>query len=211
MQIDLTQASYDRLADEYTRRMLAELDSKPLDRELLDSFARRVAGKGRACDLGCGPGQVARYLRGRGADVFGIDLSPAMIERAKREHPGIEFQVGDMRALTLPDEQLGGIAAFYSLIHIPRADVTAVLRELRRVLQPEGILLISFHRGDEVRHFDQLWELPVSLDYVFFQRNEMVGYLQDAGFVIQEIVERESYPDEIESNRVYILAQKPSR
>jgi len=55
-----TQTSYDRLAGEYTRRMLHELDHKPRDRELLNQFAQQTLGKGRVLDLGCGPGQVAR-------------------------------------------------------------------------------------------------------------------------------------------------------
>src|SRR5687767_14656650 len=125
-----TQASYDRVAGEYAARLLDELDNKPLDRELLDRFAERVAGKGRVCDLGCGPGQIARYLHERGVDVFGLDLSPSMLEEARKAHPGIPFRQGDMRALDLPDNSLAGIAAFYSILHIPRDEVTAVLKKL---------------------------------------------------------------------------------
>ena len=69
------QTSYDRVAEEYARQMLHELDHKPRDRELLDQFAARVQGKGRVADLGTGPGQVARYLHDRGVDAFGIDLA----------------------------------------------------------------------------------------------------------------------------------------
>ena len=56
------QASYDRVAGEYARHIYDELRHKPLDRQLLDRFADRVKGAGVTCDLGCGPGQVARYL-----------------------------------------------------------------------------------------------------------------------------------------------------
>ena len=59
--------SYDRLADEYTRRLFGELRSKPLDRQLRDRFAADVAGLGAICAMGCGPGQVARYLHDAGA------------------------------------------------------------------------------------------------------------------------------------------------
>src|SRR5947207_6865007 len=110
-----TQASYDQVAEEYTQQYLNEFDHKPLDRELLNRFASRVAGRGRACDLGCGPGQVARYLHTQGVDVFGIDLSPAMVEQARLANLEIEFRQGDMRSLDLPDGSLAGIAAFYSI------------------------------------------------------------------------------------------------
>lgn len=204
-----TQTSYDRVAEEYARRMLGELDHKPLDRELLDRFAKQVAGKGRVCDLGCGPGQIGRYLHNRGADAFGIDLSPAMVDLAGKAHPDMTFQTGDMRALPLPDDALVGVATFYSIIHIPRADVTTVLKEVRRVLQPGGLLLLAFHRGDEIRHFDALWEQPVTLDFIFFERAEMSAYLQDGGFVIDDIVERDPYPDvEAQTRRIYVFAHK---
>src|SRR5262249_27616631 len=110
------QTSYDRVADEYVQRIYGELEHKPVDQQLLDQFAARVSAIGPICDLGCGPGHIARYLHDRGAQVMGVDLSPAILERARRLNPGIEFRQGDMRALEIEDEAFGGIAAFYSII-----------------------------------------------------------------------------------------------
>jgi hypothetical protein len=56
---DNTQASSNRVAKAYADYSVNEFDHKPLDRELLDRLASRVQGKGRVCDLGCGPGMVA--------------------------------------------------------------------------------------------------------------------------------------------------------
>src|SRR5258708_4761365 len=86
------QVTYDRVADEYVRRIYGELKHKLLDRQLLSQFAARVHGLGAICDLGCGPGHVTRYLHECEAQVIGIDLSAEMIERARRLSPGIEFQ-----------------------------------------------------------------------------------------------------------------------
>jgi SAM-dependent methyltransferase len=205
-----TQRSYDAVAEEYTAQLLNELENKPLDRELLDRFAERIRRKGQVCDLGCGPGQVARYLYERGVDVFGIDLSPGMVEEARKAHPEIEFQQGDMRALDLPDGSLAGIAAFYSIIHVPREGVTKVLLELRRVLQPGGMLFLTFHVGGEVMHLDDFFGHQVSLDFTFFTQGEMEGYLRDAGFTIDTSIERPPYPDvEHQSTRAYIFAVMP--
>jgi trans-aconitate methyltransferase len=63
--------SYDRLAEEYARRLFDELQHKPLDRELLSRLAAEVRGRGEICDMGCGPGHVARYLRDAGSEPTG--------------------------------------------------------------------------------------------------------------------------------------------
>ena len=207
------QASYDRVADEYARRISDELLHKPLDRELLDGFAAEVGGRGTICDMGCGPGHLARYLHDRGAPVVGIDLSAGMVAEARRRHPQIDFQQGNMLCLSaIADGAWAGIAAFYSIIHVPRREVGTALAELRRTLRPGGLLLLAFHVGDEVVHLDEWWGQPVSADFAFFQSAEMVGYLTAAGFEIAESVERPPYPDvEHQSDRAYILARRPAQ
>ena len=126
--------SYDLVADEYVRHIYDELQQKPLDRALLDRFATRATGL--VCDIGTGPGHVARYLHDRGAKVCGIDLAPEMVERARRLNPGIEFRQGDMFALKIADETFAGMTAFYALVNIPPSEIIRALRELRRVLTP---------------------------------------------------------------------------
>lgn len=205
-----TQTSYDRVADEYVRRIYDELQHKPLDRQLLDRFAASVRDVGPACDMGCGPGHVARYLHEHGVQVCGVDLSLAMVERARCLTPGIDFQAGDMMALTAPDGAWAGIAAFYSIIHIPRGGMVQALGELRRVLMPGGLLLLTFHLGDETIHLDDWWGQKVCMDFFLFRSDEMAGYLTSAGFEIEEIIEREPYPDvEHQSRRSYIFARRP--
>jgi len=139
--------SYDAIADEYAHQYFDELDGKPFDREWLDRFAASVKGRGRVCDLGCGPGQIARYLAARGVDAFGIDLSAAMIATARRLNPKLDFFQGDFFHLDLADGALAGIAAFYSLIHCARGDLGRAVAELARVLQPGGQLLMTVHAG----------------------------------------------------------------
>ena len=202
--------SYDRVADEYVRRIYGELEHKPLDQQLLDQFASQVRGVGLVCDLGCGPGHVARYLHERGVPVCGVDLAPEMVKRARELNPGIDFQVGDMRRLDVPDGAWAAIVAFYSIIHIPRAEVVAVLREFFRALAPGGLLLLGFHIGSDVLHLEELWNQQVSMDFYFFRTEEMAGYLNSAGLEVEQIVERDPYPDlEHPSRRGYIRACKP--
>jgi SAM-dependent methyltransferase len=206
-----TRESYDELAATYTERIFTELAGKPLDRHLLNRLAEDVRDHGLVADLGCGPGHVARYLHDQGVRMLGIDLSPRMIDSARQRSPDIEFRVGDMRALDLPDGALAGIVAFYSLIHIGEFEMAATLRELRRVLAPGGLLLVAFHIGEETVHRDELWGHPVSLDFRFLMPSPMVARLIEAGFVVLERVEREPYPEvEHPSRRCYLLARSPA-
>src|SRR3569833_2022559 len=111
-------ADYDRIAEDSARKIFGELQHKPFDRELLTRFAATVKGHGSSCDMGTGPGHVARFLRDAGAEVFGLDLSPNMIEQARRLSPDIVFREGNMHALDLEDESLTGITAFCAIANI---------------------------------------------------------------------------------------------
>jgi SAM-dependent methyltransferase len=200
--------SYDLAAERYAETFFDELDCKPFDRALLDKFADDVCGRGKVCDIGCGPGQISRYLNARGVDVFGIDLSPRMAEVASRLNPDLSFRQGDMLALDLPDESLAGVVAFYSLIHLSRKSVTLALQEIHRVICPDGMLLISFHGGEGEFHTDEFLGLPVSMDATFFQEDEMAGYVRQAGFSVADIAIRQPYEFEFQSTRIYITATR---
>jgi SAM-dependent methyltransferase len=207
-----TQAGYDAVAEEYAARFFDELAAKPLDRALLDCLVELTRGVGVIADIGCGPGQIARYLADHGAQAMGIDLSPEMVRLAQRLSPDIPFRVGDMLALDLGANSLGGIAAFYSVIHAPPDQIPQVMREFYRVLRLGGLALLAFHIGDEVRHLDEWWEKPVSLDVYFYQPETLARRLEEAGFRIEAKVERAHYIDSVEhpSQRGYLLAHKPA-
>src|ERR1022692_3312524 len=116
-------ATYDAIAEQYAADYFDELCRKPFDRELLTKFAQLIPPRGRVCDMGCGPGHVARYLAGLGLDPLGVDISESMVAVARRLNPRLQFQQGDMLRLQFADESFAGIAAFYSLIHIDRPRV----------------------------------------------------------------------------------------
>jgi SAM-dependent methyltransferase len=201
---------YDLVAEEYAAHLFGELAHKPFDRRMLDWLVEKVDGRGAICDLGCGPGQVAHYLNERGAQACGIDLSPAMIGRARELNPGITFQVGDMLDLSgVADESFGGVAAFYSIVHLPRASLVDALSEMQRVLRAGGALLVAFHVGSETVHREELFGKRVSLDFLFFETAEVKQSLTAAGFALEEVIERDPYPEvEYPSRRAYLFARK---
>src|ERR1700733_1188477 len=182
--------NYDQIADDYAKNLFHELDGKPLDRELLDRFAAETKSRGRVCDIGCGPGQVARYLNARGCDVFGLDLSPAMVQQAQQLNPEIDFREGNMLALELDDVSLAGIAAFYAIVNLREEWLAQVFREMARVLVPSGLLLLGFHTGVEVVQVNEMWGRAVAMEFFFFEPESIRRDLEAAGFVLEHVIER---------------------
>ncbi len=161
--------------------------------------------------MGCGPGHVARYLQERGADVFGLDVSPGMLEQARQLNPDISFREGNMLALDIPDGTLAGITAFYAIVNLPKKLLSVVFREMHRVLKAGGLLLLAFHIGDHATEEKELWGRPISMDFFLFPTLDVKRLLQAAGFTIVDVIERGPYAPEIEyqSQRAYIVARKP--
>jgi SAM-dependent methyltransferase len=203
-------ACYDAVAAEYAERFADELSHKPLDREVLRRFSETVAGRGRVLDVGCGPGQTTAFLHSLGVPVRGVDLSPQLAAEARRRHPDVPFETGDMLALAAADLSLAGMVAFYAIVHLSPQEIRAFLAEAHRVLQPGSGLLLAFHVGDGAVHVDEFLGKPVSLDFAFFQPSAVTSELSRAGFGDIEVIERDPYPGvEYPSRRAYLFARKP--
>jgi len=80
--------------------------------------------------------------------------------------------------------------------------------EMKRALRPGGLVLVAFHVGEQVLHFDELWGQKVFIDFHLFRNREVANALRSAGFEIEKIIERDPYPEvEAQTRRAYILAK----
>jgi SAM-dependent methyltransferase len=203
--------SYDRVAPAYARQFAGELAHKPLDRALLGVLADEARGRGPALDVGCGPGHVAAHLRGLGVDAAGLDLSPGMVDAARALHPGVPFEVGDLRALG--PRELAAVTAMYAVCNLPPAELPAAAASLAGALRPGGLLLVGFHSGhdgpDQV-HLAEWYGERVDVDFWFHPADAVAGALATAGLVVEARLERRAYPQEYASRRAYLLARRPA-
>ncbi|SER83314.1 Methyltransferase domain-containing protein [Streptomyces qinglanensis] len=147
---DQTRAAYDGVVELYASLFADRLETQPFARNMIGTFAEfvRATGNPRAADVGCGPGHLTAMLDDLGLDALGLDLSPAMVDHARRAHPSLRFDEARMEALPVADGALGGVLAHYSMIHTPPGELPALLAEQARVLEPGGLLLASFFATD---------------------------------------------------------------
>jgi SAM-dependent methyltransferase len=145
-----TRSSYDIVAHNDAELVRGRLPGLPVLRSVLVMFAELVRGDGPVLDLGCGPGQITALLQELGPDMIGTDLSPTVIQIARRDYAGPRYEVGSMTELTRYGQCAAGALLFWSLINVPDDCVGIVLAEVFRVLRPGGVVAIGFHVGDRV-------------------------------------------------------------
>jgi ubiquinone/menaquinone biosynthesis C-methylase UbiE len=203
-----TQKSYDTVAASYADMLRDALATAPYERAILALFAElvRTNGGGPAADVGCGPGRITAHLHALGVDAFGIDLSPAMIDIARRDHPDLRFEVGSMTYLDLADASVDGLVAWFSLIHIPDDEIPAVLAHFHRVLRPGGALLLGFHVGDGQRLKTQGYGgHPMNVYVHRRQPDQVATWLRAAGFTVE--AQMLHWPDE-NTNGAFVFARR---
>ena len=201
-------STYDLVAAKYESRFADELRDKPRDRELLESFARSVGDP--VAEIGCGPGHIGafvRHLDRHDHRVVGVDLSPAMAGLAmKRLDAAL---VADMRSLPFAADTFGGLLAFYSLIHLRRAELEPALDGFCQVLRPGGHVLFSAHEGRDELERDEFLGERAPVVATLFTLEELVGASRGAGLDVLLAERRQPYASEGETVRLYVEAKKP--
>ena len=204
-------AAYDAVATAYALEFGTELEGKPFDRWLLARVAQ-LAGIDPVADVGCGPGQVTRFLAEAGASVSGFDVSPGMVEEARLGSPDLGFEVADFRGLMRPRlaPAWGAIVAWYAVIHLAESELASAVAGLARVLRPGGWLALATHVGDAVHHVEEFLGEPVQLDFVLHDATAVREAVAAAGLeVVEWYIRGPIAGAEAQTDRIYILARKP--
>lgn len=183
-------AAYDARATEYVAVAGAIEQMHTRDAAVIESW--RDGTDGPLLDAGCGPGHWTGFLSRGGRSVRGIDLSGEFLATARERHPGIRFDLGSFRDLPLEAGSLGGILAWYSLIHTPPADLPAIFTEFARVVTPGGSLLVGFFEGEPREQFAH----AVAPAY-FWSTDALAAVLAEAGFEVVSTEVRGRESDEI--------------
>jgi SAM-dependent methyltransferase len=202
--------TYNATAESYAATRIDELSNKPLDRLLLNEFARLNKDQGTCADFGCGPGQTTKFLFDAGVtNIIGVDISPGMVKVASKIFPHIKFEGGDLLALPYSENHFASAVAFYAIVHFDYDQIDKAFREINRVLNNDAHFLFSFHVGEETVHFDKANDIDVDIDLHFHQTDRILDLLLNNKFRIIDTKERLPYPDvEYATKRAYVWAQK---
>ena len=177
-------SAYAARAAEYAEKLGSLEAVHPEDRRLISSWADSCPGK--ILDVGCGPGHWTDLLHREGNEVEGVDPVSEFVSLAQSAFPRTRFRQAQAEDLGVPDRHLGGILAWYSLIHMDPSDLGDALAEFSRALCPGGRLLIGFFEWSTIETFPhavtEAYRWPVE---------DMTAALEAAGLTVEDAVTRQ--------------------
>jgi len=170
----------------------------------------RLPTGARVLDVGCGTGlPTARQLAGAGCAVTGIDISPVMLDLARRNVPAATFLQRDALDIDASLGRFDAVVAFFSLLMLPRREIVRTLNRLREVMVPAGLLTIGMVEAD-------LDDVPLPfigmpLRVTGWPRQQLRRVIGDAGFTV-DVEDVRSYlppaPDAPPETQLFLIAHR---
>ena len=198
---------YDTIAERY----FAWSDARPsaTRRRWLARALELIPRGSYVLDLGCGAGVPMTRALAAGRQVTGVDISARQVELARAAVPEATFIHADMSALDLAPASFDAVVAFYSLTHVPRADLPELLAAVRRWLRPGGILIASMGAQDAPDAVEADW-LGAPMFFSHHDAKKNRALVRRAGFELEEAVVEEEPEDLHAALFLWVVARRPS-
>ena len=197
--------NYDDIAKEYVNEFFEDTS----DNKYIDIFLNSLNGK-KILDVGCGNGKDCKYILEKGFNINGIDLSIGMLNIAKEKVPNCNFEIMDITEITYPDDSYDGIISNCSLFHIPVEELPKTLKSFKRVLKPDGKLLLILQEGNGEKMVEEPYRPGIYIYIKYFSKNEIQKLLQEYGFEIDYLLKKES-PNKLEIGNKKIIVLSSNR
>lgn len=218
-----TQKDYNLIAEEFSR-------TRSRIWEELRFFEKYVADNEKVLDSGCGNGRLYELFKEKTISYYGVDFSEELIKIARKHYPQFKFQVADALNLPFSANFFDKVFSIAVLHHIPSKELRLkYLKEIKRVLRPEGILILTVWNLGSFRKFIIIlkyivlkiigktkldfgdtfvsWGKQISRYLHCFSKKELKKLSEEAGFKIKEIKILKRAKSK-ESN-ILLIAEKP--
>ncbi len=205
---ELVRTSYDRVAERH-----AEWASRTRTAErerYANLLLKRLPANAAVLDLGCGIGiPTTRTLAGKFC-VRGVDLSERHIALARQNVPAARFSCRDMTQLIWPSDSVDAIAAFYSIIHVPRDEHRGLFERISGWLRPGGLFVGTLGTTDDPAGHEEDW-LGAPMFWSSFDVATSVQLISAAGLEIEAATVETADEDGQEVPFLWVVARRPSR
>ena len=207
----LVESGYDRIAQRYLefaqRNLVWEKPSARMG--YLHKLLERLPTQAQILELGCGAGVPCTQLLAQHGHVTGVDISAAQIALAKQHVPEATLVQADMTTLAFPPASLDAVVAFYSIIHLPRAEQTVLIERLAAWLRLGGWFLVNLGVSNDPGSIEPDW-LGTPMYWSSYDTQTNLDLVSQAGFTL---VETEILIDDEDGEPIsflWILAKKAS-
>ena len=177
-------------------------------------FVCNSVGKNKAkvLDIGCGPGNISKYLLSKRPDfdILGIDVASNMIELAKKNNPSANFAVMDCREIDSIKNQFDAIICGFCLPYLSESDVEKFLQDCYNLLYENGLLYISFVEGNSNKSGFLTSNSGDRVYFYYHDLNELKSQLTHIGFEEHTVfkVKYQKSENEVETHTILVSSKK---
>lgn len=195
--------TYNKIAQEYDK----EFGNDYSDTPYIDKFLNYLEGK-TVLDIGCGVGNLTKYIMDRGFYIEGIDLSKEMLNIAKEKYSDIKFYEMNMKEITL-SKKYDGIMLAYSLFHLTKKEVIEVLPKYYNLLNNNGKILLILQYGKGEKIIDEPLKEGLKMFINYYSQDEIIEILKNNSFkILYTDLKKPESEFELGNDKLVIICQK---
>jgi ubiquinone/menaquinone biosynthesis C-methylase UbiE len=178
----------------------------------VDEFCNYISSsRAKILDLGCGPGNYSKYLADYKGfrNIHGFDLSEQMINRARKNVPIGNFQLGDVRKLRLTPSSYRGVLASFCVPYLSYHETDKLIMDIYKALMPSGVVYVSCMEGVKCGFEQTSFSGEMAVYIYYYTEDFLTASMEEKGFQVIS-VNRQPYleVDGSVSTDLIIIAQK---
>ena len=202
----ITFNTWNNVADLYQKHFM-DLD---LYNDSYDAFCDRIAPNPKILEIGCGPGNITKYILNKRPDfdLLAIDVAPNMIDLAKENNPTANFKVMDCREIDKLSEKFEAIICGFCLPYLSKEDCEKFITNCSNLLNKDGQIYLSVAEGDYQKSGFQTGSTGDKTYFYYYKEDFLVAELEKNGFEDIELIRKVYLRGEEEEIHLIVMGRK---